>query len=64
MLKADVEGYEPQVLRSAARLMASGRVRAVQIELTKSSRSKAQREANGNGVQQGGEAAPLTASPV
>ena len=35
MLKADVEGYEPQVVRSASRLLSSGRVEAVQLELTK-----------------------------
>ena len=40
MLKADVEGYEPQVLRSASRLFASGRVHAVQIELTKPPRER------------------------
>jgi hypothetical protein len=35
MLKADVEGYEPRVLRTADKLLRSGRVRAVQLELTK-----------------------------
>lgn len=35
MLKADVEGYEPQVLHTARALLASGRVEAVQLELTK-----------------------------
>lgn len=50
MLKADVEGYEPSVLASADRLLRSGRVQAVQLELTKpaderSTAGRAQREA-------------------
>ena len=36
MLKADVEGYEPAVLRTAERLLSSGRVHAVQLEVTTS----------------------------
>ena len=37
MLKADVEGYEPQVLQTADRLLRSGRVRNIQLELSKPS---------------------------
>ena len=43
MLKADVEGYEPQVLRSASALFQHHRVAHVQLELTKSGRSRDQR---------------------
>ena len=39
MLKADVEGYEPQVLQTARRLLASRRVPALQLELTRTSRA-------------------------
>ena len=35
MLKADVEGYEPQVLLTAERLLRQGHVRAVQLELNR-----------------------------
>ena len=35
MLKADVEGYEPQVVLTAKRLLRGRRVRAVQLELTR-----------------------------
>ena len=50
MLKADVEGYEPQVIKSAERLLRTGRVRAVQLELSKpgthGARARSQREAS------------------
>ncbi len=36
MLKADVEGNEPQVLLTATHLLSSGEVRAVQLEVTRS----------------------------
>jgi len=36
LLKADVEGYEPQVLRTAQRVFAEHRVFAIQLEMTKS----------------------------
>jgi len=39
MLKADVEGYEPQVLRTAQRLLTNFRVPSLQLELTKSYKS-------------------------
>lgn len=42
-LKADVEGYEPQVLHSARRLFARHRPRAVQIELTQTDDAPPQR---------------------
>ena len=51
MLKADVEGYEPLVFRSAGRLLRSGRVHAVQFEMTRPARgargkqARAQRDA-------------------
>lgn len=35
MLKVDVEGYEPQVMRTAKRTLDSGRVRAVQVEINR-----------------------------
>ena len=35
MLKADVEGYEPQVLQTARHLLTSGKVPALQLELTR-----------------------------
>ena len=43
LLKADVEGYEPQVLRSASALFHRYRVAHVQLELTKSRHSRDQR---------------------
>jgi len=36
LLKADVEGYEPQVLHTAQRLLARRRVHALQLEMTRS----------------------------
>lgn len=42
MLKADVEGYEPQVLQTARRLLASRRVPALQLELTRTPKSRNQ----------------------
>ena len=36
LLKADVEGYEPQVLRAAQRVFAEHRVFSIQLEMTKS----------------------------
>jgi FkbM family methyltransferase len=42
MLKADVEGYEPQALRTARRLLASRRVPALQLELTRTPKMKNQ----------------------
>ena len=45
MLKADVEGYEPQVLLTAKRLLQQRRVRAVQLELTRP-RDTVQNQAN------------------
>ncbi len=36
LLKADVEGYEPQVLHTAQRLLARRRVYALQLEMTRS----------------------------
>ena len=36
MLKADVEGYEPQVLHTAQRVFAKRRVHTLQLEMTKS----------------------------
>lgn len=36
LLKADVEGYEPQVLHTAQRVFAERRVHALQIEMTRS----------------------------
>ena len=35
MLKADVEGFEPQVLTTAQQLLRGGRVAALQLELTR-----------------------------
>jgi hypothetical protein len=35
MLKVDVEGYEPQAFATARRLLRSGRLRAIQLEMTK-----------------------------
>ena len=35
LLKADVEGYEPQVLQTAQRLLSKGNVPALQLELTR-----------------------------
>ena len=35
MLKTDVEGYEPQVLLTAKKMLRMRRVRAVQLELTR-----------------------------
>lgn len=43
LLKADVEGYEPQVLHSAKRLLATRDVAAVQVELTHADQSPAAR---------------------
>ena len=37
VLKVDVEGYEPAVLRGAARLLSEGRVGAVVCELNEAS---------------------------
>ena len=37
LLKADIEGYEPQALKTATRLLSTRKVPAVQLELTKSS---------------------------
>ena len=42
MLKADVEGYEAQVLQTASRLLARYRVPTVQLELTKTPKEKNQ----------------------
>jgi hypothetical protein len=36
LLKADVEGYEPQVLHTAQRVFATRRVHALQLEMTRS----------------------------
>jgi FkbM family methyltransferase len=43
ILKADVEGYEPQVVHSARRLLSQHRVDAVQVELSHVSHVPAQR---------------------
>ena len=42
MLKADVEGYEPQVMQTARRLLSSGRVPALQLELTRTPKQRNQ----------------------
>lgn len=42
MLKADVEGYEPQVMQTAQKLLRSGRVAAVQLEMTRTPKSRNQ----------------------
>ena len=42
MLKADVEGYEAQVLQTAERLLSTRRVPAVQLELTRTPSAKNQ----------------------
>lgn len=42
MVKADVEGYEPQVLQTARRLITRRRVPALQLELTRTPRSRNQ----------------------
>uniref|UniRef100_A0A7S3ESD7 Methyltransferase FkbM domain-containing protein n=1 Tax=Haptolina ericina TaxID=156174 RepID=A0A7S3ESD7_9EUKA len=44
MLKVDVEGYETHALRTAQALLRSGSVRALQLEITKSSRRGTARE--------------------
>ena len=51
MLKADVEGYEPQVLLTAKRMLRMRRVRAVQLELTRANDPK-QVQANINMLEQ------------
>jgi hypothetical protein len=43
LLKADVEGYEPQVLHTAQRLFAQRRVHALQLEMTRSTPGTTQR---------------------
>ena len=42
MLKADVEGYEPQVLQTARKLLTTRRVPALQLELTRTPKSRNQ----------------------
>jgi len=42
MLKADVEGYEPQVLQTARRLLTRKRVPALQLELTRTPKQRNQ----------------------
>jgi len=42
MLKADVEGYEPQVMQTARRLLTKGSVPALQLELTRTPKSRNQ----------------------
>lgn len=42
MLKADVEGYEPQVMQTAQRLLRTRKVANVQLELTKTPSSREQ----------------------
>lgn len=42
MFKADVEGYEPQVLQTARRLLSQSRIPNLQLELTKTPGSKNQ----------------------
>lgn len=51
MLKADVEGYEPQVLLTAKKMLRMRRVRAVQLELTRA-RDPEQVQANINMLKQ------------
>ena len=40
LLKADVEGYEPQVLQTAQRLLSRHAVPALQLELTRTSNAE------------------------
>ena len=42
MVKADVEGYEPQVLQTARRLLTRKRVPALQLELTRTPKTRNQ----------------------
>ena len=42
LLKADVEGYEPQVLQTARKLLTTRRVPALQLELTRTPKSRNQ----------------------
>ena len=42
MLKADVEGYEPQVMQTAARLLTKFSVPSLQLELTRTNKSPEQ----------------------
>lgn len=42
MLKADVEGYEPQVLQTARKLLTAGHVPALQLEMTRTPKLKNQ----------------------
>ena len=44
MLKADVEGYEPQVLQTARRLLHRHRVPALQLELTRTPRKESRNQ--------------------
>ena len=64
MLKADVEGYEAQVLQTAERLLSTRRVPAVQLELTRTPSAKNQTCATIKMLQQLNEIPAMTGDGV